>query len=245
MQVTHRVVVLAAFLLAITACGYSGAKGPYPHVATLDPDNAKADGTRLIELPMGLHRLDRNPAPSRAVVMVHGWGSRGLEWVYPIVRLSDPDVATYFYRWDWNGCPAPAAETLAAGLVKVRVEHPGVEGVSVLGHSYGGLVVLEYLRDQADTVPQNLTTHVIASPLAGIEALTGVCGYAPLKAAKGLHEWRTLHELDGAFKDMAVDPQNVTIAGSKVTRLPDMYRGRRLGHNWAISWVADELADAD
>jgi len=26
-----------------------------------------------------------------------------------------------------------------------------------------------------------------------------------------------------------------------VTRLPESYRGRRLGHNWSISWVADEL----
>jgi hypothetical protein len=55
-------------------------------------------------------------------------------------------------------------------------------------------------------------------------------------------EWRTRKELDGAFKDLDVDPQVIHLTGSTVTRLPETYRGKRLGHNWSISWVADNLA---
>jgi hypothetical protein len=24
-------------------------------------------------------------------------------------------------------------------------------------------------------------------------------------------------------------------------RLPEVYRGKKLGHNWSLSWVADEM----
>lgn len=56
-----------------------------------------------------------------------------------------------------------------------------------------------------------------------------------------LRQWRTLQHLDGAFEDLATDPQVVELPG-EVTRLPERYRGHRLGHNWSISWVVDHLA---
>ena len=62
-----------------------------------------------------------------------------------------------------------------------------------------------------------------------------------LRAGTNLHQWRTIQELDGAFKDLSYDPQVVEINGSTVTRLPETYKGNKLGHNWSISWVADEL----
>ena len=229
-----------AAMALLCACEPSDAR--FPAVATLDPDNAKAAGTRLISLSEGLHRLDRNAATTRAVVMVHGWGSRGIEWVYPIVTLAGPEVATYFFRWDWNGCPGPTAASLRDALATLPATNKELKTVTVLGHSYGGLVAHELAR-AADTIGElSLTTHVIASPLAGSEALTGACEYATADRLSRFNEWRTRHELDGAFKDMAVDPQAVTITGSRVTLLPKTYRERRLGHNWAISWVADELA---
>ena len=30
-------------------------------------------------------------------------------------------------------------------------------------------------------------------------------------------------------------------AGCNVKKLPETYNGRKLGHNWSISWVADEI----
>ena len=44
-----------------------------------------------------------------------------------------------------------------------------------------------------------------------------------------------------AFKRLKNDPQDLNLLGSKTTRLTESYRGRRLGHNWSISWVADKL----
>ena len=241
MAPTARILLIGGAILLATACG-SADTTHFPNVSTLNPDNAKEDGERLIALSEGLHRLDRNQAPKRAVVIVHGWGSRGLEWVYPIVTLSGPEVATYFFRWDWNGCPGPAADALRTALASLPSTAAGLTSVTVLGHSYGGLVTHD-LMSRGDTVADlPLTAHTIASPLSGINALTGACSYEPSAALTNFNQWRTRHELDGAFKDMPVDPQVVTIDGSKVTLLPDTYRQRRLGHNWSISWVADELA---
>ncbi|MDA1342204.1 MAG: alpha/beta hydrolase, partial [Proteobacteria bacterium] len=56
-----------------------------------------------------------------------------------------------------------------------------------------------------------------------------------------LYEWRTQQHLDSAFKDLPENPQNIVIEGSMVTVLPDTYNGHRLGHNWSISWVADNI----
>ena len=43
------------------------------------------------------------------------------------------------------------------------------------------------------------------------------------------------------FKNLKEDPQNVKILGSIVTRLPQSYKKNKLGHNWSISWVVDQL----
>ena len=54
-------------------------------------------------------------------------------------------------------------------------------------------------------------------------------------------QWRTIKELDGAFNSLDHDPQIIDVQGSYVTRLPKVYNGRRLGHNWSLSWVAEEI----
>ena len=43
------------------------------------------------------------------------------------------------------------------------------------------------------------------------------------------------------LKDLDYDPQVIEIKDSTVTRLPETYKGNKLGHNWSISWVADEI----
>ncbi len=244
--------LIATTLLLFAASGVCS--GDVPTLSTLDPDNAKEDGARLIKLPYGLTRLDSNPGPGKLLVAIHGYGSRGLEWVYPVVTLSQPDQATYFFRWDWNGCPAPAAKSLLEGLQSRLREMPQVAAVELIGHSYGGVLVHEALRmlhEDASSLSRPgtksrvaLSAHIIASPLAGLAETAGRCDSNLLTAVDEgieLHEWRTLQHLDGAFKDRETDPQVVSIKGSTVTRLPETYRNRRLGHNWSISWVADEL----
>ncbi len=55
------------------------------------------------------------------------------------------------------------------------------------------------------------------------------------------YQWRTRQELDNAFKDLDYDPQIIDFPGSQVANLPKRYNGRRLGHLWSLSWVADNL----
>ena len=89
-----------------------------------------------------------------------------------------------------------------------------------------------------------LEVHTIAAPLRGLGSLSPNCNYkTPTQIPKksSLFEWRTIQKLDGAFKNLNYDPQNVEIVGSKVTRLPGTYKNNKLGHNWSISWVADNL----
>jgi hypothetical protein len=74
--------------------------------------------------------------------------------------------------------------------------------------------------------------------------LINLCGYSPIKKIKTnstLFEWRTQQHLDGEFRHLPKNPQNIEISESVVTILPDTYKGNRLGHNWSISWVAEKI----
>ena len=73
--------------------------------------------------------------------------------------------------------------------------------------------------------------------------LNSMCDYQPISEIPKesvLYEWRTQYQLDNVFKNLNKDPQSIELNGSLVTILPDTYKGNRLGHNWSISWVADE-----
>jgi len=90
-----------------------------------------------------------------------------------------------------------------------------------------------------------LVVHTIAGPLAGMSIINSLCSYNPPSLINNnvkFYEWRTIKELDGEFKDIDFDPQVIDLPGSNVRRLPETYNGRRLGHNWSISWVADEIS---
>ena len=90
-----------------------------------------------------------------------------------------------------------------------------------------------------------IVAHIIASPLAGIAPTNKICEYQPPKAIQEnieLYEWRTIKRLDGVFLALPFDPQVVDIKGSIATRLPETYKENKLGHNWSISWVADEIS---
>ena len=50
-----------------------------------------------------------------------------------------------------------------------------------------------------------------------------------------------IRDRDNAFNSYDYDPQIIDFAESSVVRLPSEYNGRRLGHLWSISWVADNF----
>jgi len=122
--------------------------------------------------------------------------------------------------------------------------NPGLKKIVVVGHSYGAILTSMFSSDWNNEVP--VTLHLVAGPLAGMPALNKLCSYEPpseINKNVGFYEWRTIKELDGAFKDLDFDPQVINLPGSNVRRLPENYKGRKLGHNWSISWVADEISN--
>ena len=121
---------------------------------------------------------------------------------------------------------------------------PAAPAVAV-GHSLGGVLV-SHLSTRSWHLPTRI--DAVAAPLAGMGGLGIRCGYEPpasIDASVEFHQWRTRHELDNAFNNLDEDPQLVSVKGMGVTTLPDDYRGHRLGHNWSISWVADQIATND
>ena len=206
-------------------------------------DDVFASGESLISLAFGLHALEATTANQKTLLIgVHGSNSRGYEWVYPLQLLDKDTNLISFFRWDDGDCPKPSVISLLE-IIKIKIkDNPNLERVILLGHSYGGLLVTAFSETWDLELP--LEIHSIASPLKGMGGLSSLCEYQPpdtLSADINLYQWRTIQALDGAFKDLDYDPQVIEIKDSTVTRLPETYKGNKLGHNWSISWVADEI----
>ena len=211
----------------------------------IDDVSVQKLGQGLIDLPYGLNALESGLSESEEVLIaVHGSRSQGYEWVYPLKSIDSLKKEMYFYRWPDQGCFEEPAEKLIKDISNILLENPSLNKVILIGHSYGGILVSDVLKKWANKIP--VEAHIIASPLAGSDLLINTCNYSPIKkitANSALFEWRTQHQLDSAFKDTSPNPQDISIIGSSITILPDTYKGNRLGHNWSISWVADEAFD--
>ena len=207
-----------------------------------DDIGVKELGKRLIRLPFGLNSMEAsNDEVDEIFVAVHGGNSEGYEWIYPLKTIDSKNKHMYFNRWADNGCYQDSAENLLKDISNILSQNPALKKVSLIGHSYGGILVTHILKIWQASTP--LEVHVVASPLQGMPLLKSMCGYKPIeKIPKNsvLFEWRTQQQLDNVYKDFFEDPQKVDIEGSFVSTLPDTYKGNRLGHNWSISWVADE-----
>ena len=230
--------VLTFFLIA---CGNDSQ--PPIQLSDLSAEiSVKTLGKRLIDLPYGLNDLEPSAGDSQEIfIAVHGGSSEGYEWIHPIRKIDTKQKHMYFYRWPDNGCFQSSAEELVNKIYNLLNQDNSFKKVILMGHSYGGILVTDVLKHWNVVTP--LEVHVVASPLLGTTMLKSICGYEPIKIIpnnSSLFEWRTQHQLDSAFKDLTVDPQQINIKGSLVTVLPDTYKGNRLGHNWSISWVADE-----
>ncbi len=211
-------------------------------------DGSKRSGKCLMSLDEGVVRIEGGAAHSEVMdVVVHGYESRGYEWVHALKRFGEAGHEVWFYRWDWQVCPEEGAATLRKHLAALLPTRPTAKKLRVFGHSYGGVITALMAKSGPLDLPMDV--HVIAAPLAGMGRMKSLCGFeglGSLPTAPGVEwfQWRTQHTLDGAFRDQKVDPQLVDFGAGMVTTLPDLYRGHRLGHNWSISWVADTLAGA-
>ena len=235
--------IFYTFALVFFTVGCSNAPQPPIQLNNLSNDiSVKKLGERLIDLPYGLNTLEANQDVAQEIfIAVHGAGSEGYEWIYPIKTIDSKQKHMYFYRWHDNGCFQSSAVELANEINNLLSQNNSFKKVSLIGHSYGGILVTHVLKLWNAATP--LEVHVVASPLLGTSTVKSICGYEPIEMLPNntsLFEWRTQHQLDSAFKDLSEDPQQINIKGSLVTVLPETYKGNRLGHNWSISWVADE-----
>ena len=115
-----------------------------------------------------------------------------------------------------------------------------IEKITVLGHSYV-CIVSSLLLNEIDAIETEI--HVIAAPLASSD-LKKYCGYIhPTTKNKNVSyfQWRTIKKLDNAFNSLDYDPQLINFKETSVVLLPNQYKGKRLGHLWSISWVADNI----
>ena len=233
----------------------------------LSLSTVKSSGATLIELPLGLHQLNqgiqiapnhakkqmksqiKSPQAIRISLLVHGYNSPGYEWIYAIKQLAKVSEV-FFLRWDWSLCPKQGAKILSHYIFELQKLYPK-HHIEVYGHSYGGVITAIAAANYSFNLP--LTANVIASPVAGHPKLEQRCPqkissltrnlhakHHPFNHNLNLYQWRTQKKLDGAFKHMKYNPQLVDWHG-EVTQLPEKYKGRRLGHNWSISWVIDEI----
>ncbi len=235
--------IFYTFALTLFLAGCSNAPQPAIQLNDLsDEISVKKLGERLIDLPYGLNSLEPSEDEAQEIfIAVHGGSSQGYEWIYPIKKIDTKHKHMHFYRWPDNGCFQTPAEELINEINNLLSQNNSLKKVTLLGHSYGGILVTYVLKHLNVATP--LEVHVVASPLLGTTMLKSICDYEPVELLPNntsLFEWRTQHQLDSAFKDLPKDPQQINILGSQVTTLPDTYKGNRLGHNWSISWVADE-----
>ena len=216
----------------------------YPWLDSMDPENDYIkSGQKLMSLEYGLSPLEvRNKEEKVAVIGVHGGRSEGYEWVYPLTKLDQSDRLTLFYRWDDRSCFLSSAIKLNQEILFLLEENPTIEKIVLLGHSYGGILLTWFIENWISNMP--IEIHTIASPLAGLDSISNSCNYIPPKQkSKNVKsvQWRTIKTLDNAFKDLSSDPQLINFKGHEVHDLPEKYRGKRLGHNWSVSYVADEI----
>ena len=203
----------------------------------LDPNKEYLkSGQKLMDLDFGLHDLEANQIGKEILISIHGRDSRGFEWIYPLQTIDNEVTKTYFFRWDTTKCPQKTIPILVKEISAMK----DIEKITILGHSYGG-ILSSLLLNEIEAIETEI--HVIAAPL-GSSDLKKYCGYKhPTSKNNNVsyYQWRTIKKLDYAFNSFDYDPQLIDFKESSVVRLPRQYRGKRLGHLWSISWVADNI----
>ena len=219
-------------------------------INNFDGKNAFNLGSQLIEFPLGIHMLEPSDLGSTtAIIGIHGSNSEGYEWIYPLWKLNSPSSAVYFYRWNDKDCANTSTNLLVDSLKEVIKSNLELTAIKLLAHSYGGLHLLHSLSLIEEIVKNSerdikIEIHFIASLLSPPKLLAMRCGLKDVSTSfihLKIFNWKTIQEIDGAFRSYTNDPQELSLPNAVQTRLPETYNGRKLGHNWSISWVAEQL----
>ena len=219
-----------------------------------DQSNAFALGENLIAMPFGMQLLEANNAKANELIIgIHGGNTEGYEWIYPLWRLNQEFNQVFFYCWNDKRCANANNANLVNHIDSLLATYPGMEKIKILSHSYGGthlLYSLDLIEQRIANKNQDLEIeiHFIASLLSPPLLLRLGCQFkTDFKDAYSMdiYNWKTIQEIDGAFRNYRKDPQEVSISSASQTRLPEIYNGRKLGNNWSISWVADQISESN
>ncbi len=208
-----------------------------------------SSGQQLMEQPEGAIELRNGDHHNDSVLVmaVHGYDSGGYEWITGLKHLTNYYGSIFFFRYDWEKCPDQIATDFANELKKIY-KRGKYEKVVIFAHSYGGIVVT-FAASKLGKLRADI--HVIAAPLSGFPNLLDDCDNLSYDSGDKLKypEWnksvhliqhKTVHAQDGAFRDLASDPQTVDLPFYQSFELPPTMDGHRLGHNWSVTWVLDK-----
>jgi hypothetical protein len=214
-------------------------------------ENVKQSGKKLMKFDDGFIEIIAGESADldTVYVAVHGYGSRGYEWVDALRTMAETGKKTLFYRYDWNLCPKVISDKLSADLAAWLKQNESSPYLIIFSHSYGGTVTTSFSGTYSLDVSAEI--HSIAAPLGHHIRFSEKCGYengilfdSTFTLANGIKhiQWRTSHSADGAFRNLEIDPQIVQIKGSTVHELPATFRGgKRLGHNWSVTYVIEQV----
>ncbi len=241
------------FLTLLISAGVSQNISGIIHENELDMDNVKEAGRLLMDHGIGFVKIESNSkSDDTCVVTIHGYESRGYEWVVPLSGLAQRFGNSYFYRYDWDSCPDTISKNFSHDMSLLLDTKPKPSVLILFAHSYGGVILTLSLKSLVN--PGSVNAHVIASPLAGYPRLTDACRNEDITEQYEwdtwsenirFYQWRTQHKSDGAFNHLKKDPQLISIPGSQVVTLPDTMDGHRLGHNWSITWVMRQFLNSN
>ena len=205
----------------------------------------------IINRDNGFHRLSgyQIADSSYGIIVLpgyypRGWITKGFEWAEPLHELSKFNVPIWLYRYDWNQCPDEITKQYMKEMKTFVMKNPHLDSMWVMGHSYGGMISALFAEQWNESTP--ITVHSIAAALAGTNRSKSICKFFKETGyfiSDNVHftQWRTVHEQDGAFKKMEIDPQITTLYGGTYVDLPKNWGDLRLGHNLSIKWVCKSL----
>ena len=217
-------------------------------------NNAFALGKDLVAMPYGMQLLEaKNASADELIIGIHGGNSEGYEWIYPFWQLNKESNQVFFYRWNDKRCANANNAELMNHIDSLIDNYSSVKKIKILSHSYGGthlLYSLDLIEQSIANKNQNLKIeiHFIASLLSPPLLLRLGCQFkTDFKDdySMDIYNWKTIQEIDGAFRNYRKDPKEISISSASQTRLPETYNGRKLGHNWSISWVADQISKSN
>ncbi|MXZ43980.1 MAG: hypothetical protein F4Z01_03245 [Gammaproteobacteria bacterium] len=210
------------------------------------PDKASENLSELMELPVGIHRIEpKSESINRILIAIHDANSQGFEWILPLQTIDDEHTDSYFLRWNPFECPSNSHEEVRKQLMSLLESDEEVSKVTLVGHGLGGVYLSQFVRDWRSLV--SIDAHVIAAPLQGTIGVFNEkeCGeILPKRLPPTIRyfQWRIKPSLHAEFKELSEDPQVVDLDGSLVISMPEMIAGESVDHTHALEIVATRIS---